>query len=170
MNGNWYSWGNRHTPAKVFVAAWQHIVTLFRAVGATNVIWLWTVNVVDASPPIPSPGPWWPGSSYVNWVGIDGYYFLPGQTFSQVFGPTIAAVRALTGAPMLIAETGAASGKSQPTEIEDLFAGVRSYGLFGFVWFDENVPTQGLTWRITSPRSFSAFRLAAGEFMRPPTT
>ena len=30
MNGNWYSWGNQHTSPAVFVAAWRHIVNLFR--------------------------------------------------------------------------------------------------------------------------------------------
>ena len=46
MNGNWYSWGYRHTSPAVFVAAWRHIVTVFRDLGARNVTWLWTVNVV----------------------------------------------------------------------------------------------------------------------------
>ena len=30
MNGYWYSWGYTHTSPAVFVAAWRHIVTLFR--------------------------------------------------------------------------------------------------------------------------------------------
>lgn len=165
MNGNWYSWGNQHTSAKAFVAAWRHIVTLFRAAGATNVIWLWTVNVLNANPPIPAPGPWWPGSSYVNWVGIDGYYYLSSQTFSQVFGPTIVAVRGLTNDPILIAETGAAPATGQAAKISDLFAGVQTYGLSGFVWFDEN--TQGRIWRIDSSGAFNAFRQDTKEFMRP---
>ena len=33
MNGYWYSWGYRHTSPAAFVAAWRHIVTVFRAVG-----------------------------------------------------------------------------------------------------------------------------------------
>ncbi len=33
MNGYWYSWGYLHTPPAAFVAAWRHIVTLFRALG-----------------------------------------------------------------------------------------------------------------------------------------
>ena len=55
----------------------------------------------------PSPGPWWPGSAYVNWVGIDGYYLKPSWQFAPLFGPTIGAVRALTNDPILVAETGA---------------------------------------------------------------
>jgi len=129
MNGNWYSWGYQHTPSSVFVAAWRYIVTLFRAVGATNVTWLWTINVMDEDVPIPipSPEPWWPGSSYVNWVGIDGYYFDSSSVFASLFGSTIAAVRALTGDPILIAETGASPSADQPTKINDLFAGIRTY-------------------------------------------
>ena len=56
MNGNWYSWGYQHTSARVFVAAWRHVVTVFRAAGAKNVTWLWTVNVINDSIPVSRPG------------------------------------------------------------------------------------------------------------------
>ena len=49
MNGNWSAWGYRHTSPAVFVAAWRHIVNLFRALGARNVTWLWTVNIINDS-------------------------------------------------------------------------------------------------------------------------
>jgi hypothetical protein len=168
MNGNWYSWGYQHTSPATFVAAWRHIVTVFRASGARNVIWLWTVNIIDNDNPIhiPDPAPWWPGKSYVTWAGIDGYYYLPSSSFAQVFGPTIVAVRALTGDPILIAETGADVAAGQPAKINDLFAGIRAYGLYGFVWFDENV--EGREWRISSPDAFAAFRRGTQAFLRPP--
>lgn len=166
MNGNWYSWGYQHTSPTVFVSAWRHIVDVFRSVGTQNVIWLWTVNVIDQSPYIPVPNRWWPGSAYVTWVAIDGYYYLPTQNFAQVFGPTIVAVKSITEAPMLLAETGAAPGTGQPAKINDLFAGVRNYGLYGFIWFDEN--TQGKTWRLNSQGAFAALRQDAKEFLRPP--
>jgi hypothetical protein len=104
----------------------------------------------------------------VNWVGIDGYYYMSSQSFSQVFGPTIVAVLNLTGDPILIAETGAAPDAGQPAKINDLFTGIRSYGLLGLLWFDEN--TQGRTWHINSPASFAAFRQDAAAFMRPAAT
>jgi mannan endo-1,4-beta-mannosidase len=135
MNAGWYSWGRRHTSPATFVAAWRHIVTLFRGHGADNVTWLWTVNVIH-KPRIPAPDPWWPGSSYVNWVGIDGYYLKPTWQFAPLFGPTIAAVRAVTGDPILISETAVAPAAGQPAKIADLFTGIRQYGLLGFVWFD----------------------------------
>ena len=49
MNGNWSSWGYRHTSPLDFVAAWQHIVKVFRALDAQNVTWLWTVNIINDS-------------------------------------------------------------------------------------------------------------------------
>jgi mannan endo-1,4-beta-mannosidase len=165
MNGNWYSWGRSKSSPAAFVAAWRHIVTVFGKVGATNVTWLWTVNVVNANPYIPAPGRWWPGRSYVNWVGIDGYYYLPSQSFAQVYGPTIGAVRELTSDPILITETGAAPGTGQPTKIGDLFAGINTYGLSGFMWFDEN--TQGHIWRISTSEAFAAFRQDAQAYMKP---
>lgn len=168
MNGNWYSWGYKHTSPAVFVAAWRHIVSVFRAVGADNALWMWTVNVIDKNIPIPAPDPWWPGKAYVNWVGVDGYYYLPSQSFAQVFGPTIVDVLALTHDPVFIAETGAASAAGQAAKINDLFAGIRSYGLSGFLWFDEN--TQGRAWRIESPQAFAAFRRNTRAFMKAPAT
>jgi mannan endo-1,4-beta-mannosidase len=166
MNGGWYSWGYRHTPAAVFVAAWRHIVNLFRAFGAKNVTWLWTVNVLHPHHRIrvPSPVSWWPGSSYVTWVGIDGYYFNSSFTFASLFGPTIAAVRELTKAPILIAETAASRTAGQPAKIADLFAGVRLYGLLGFVWFD-SIHLED--WRISSPAAIAAFRRGAVTPGRP---
>jgi mannan endo-1,4-beta-mannosidase len=163
MNGHWYSWGYRHTSATVFVAAWRHIVRLFRTLGATNVTWLWTVNTIHRGQGVPSPRAWWPGNSYVTWVGIDGYYTNRSATFASVFGPTIVTLRALTHDPILIAETAVAPAANQPAKIDDLFAGVHLYGLLGFVWFDSVAITN---WTISTSAAFSAFRRAAETYRR----
>ena len=164
MNGHWYPWGYRHVKPALFVAAWRHIVNVFRQQGAYDVTWLWTVNIIDKRSGIPSPVPWWPGSSYVTWVGIDGYYLKPSWTFASLFGPTIKAVRALTRDPILIAETGVGRTADQPARITNLFAGIRNYGLLGFVWFDG----KGLQdFRLSGPAAFSAFGRGAKTFDRP---
>jgi mannan endo-1,4-beta-mannosidase len=163
MNGTWYSWAYGHSSPAAFVLAWRHIVTLFRDAGADNVTWLWTVNIIDTQAGIQAPGPWWPGNSYVTWVGIDGYYTEPSMTFAPLFGPTIIAVRTLTDDPILIAETGVAPTAGQPAKIADLFAGIRSYGLLGFTWFD----VEGMAdWRLTSPAAIAAFRQGASAYHR----
>jgi mannan endo-1,4-beta-mannosidase len=161
MNGRWFSWGYKHVPPAVFVAAWRHIVNVFRAQGADDVTWLWTVNIIDKRNHIPSPDPWWPGNSYVTWVGIDGYYLKPSWSFASLFGPTIKAVRKLTLDQILISETGASPAVGQSAKIRDLFTGVRKYGLLGFVWFDGN-GTQN--WTLKAPASLAAFRQGAKTF------
>jgi len=169
MNGNWSTWGYQHTPPAVFVAAWRHIVTLFRALGAKNVTWLWTVNIINntQSGKIPSPVPWWPGSKYVNWVGIDGYYLKSSWQFAPLFGPTIGVIKNLTSDPVLIAETGAVPAADQSKKISDLFAGIHAYGLLGFVWYD-TTNTKGDRFEINdSPSALAAFRKGAKTFQRP---
>ncbi len=163
MNGGWYSWGHRNTSPKTFVAAWRHMVKLFREEGAKNVTWLWTVNIMHTNRDIPSPAPWWPGNSYVNWVGIDGYYYSPSWKFVPLFGPTIAIVRELTHDPILISETAVAPMANQPAKIADLFAGIRLYGLVGFVWFDSN---HNRDWQLTGPAAMAAFRKGAQSYHR----
>ena len=168
MNGNWSTWGYQRTSPAVFVAAWRHIVTLFRSFGAGNVTWLWTVNIIDDTQRgrIPSPAPWWPGSSYVTWVGIDGYYLKPGWQFAPLFGPTIASIHQLTRDPILIAETGATLSAGQPAKIADVFAGIRAYGLLGFVYYDAT-NTVHQDFSISSAAALSAFRRGASTFSRP---
>jgi len=165
MNGDWYSWGYQHTSPAAFVAAWRHIVTLFRTLGTRNVTWLWAVNIIATPHSVPSPGPWWPGSSYVTWVGIDGYYLKPSWKFAPLFGPTIGAIRTLTSDPILIAETGAPPAAGQPAKITDLFAGIRDYGLLGFVWFN-TTNSKGQSFGISSPAAVAAFRQDAGTYYR----
>jgi hypothetical protein len=162
MNAPWYSWGYGHTPAKVFVAAWQHVVTVFRNQGADNVTWLWTVNADT-----PRTGPiaaWWPGAGYVTWVGIDGYYYLPSDTFGSVFGKTIGQVRAFAGKPVLLSETAVGPEAGQALKIPGLFAGMRRYGTLGLVWFDvaQNDGLYHQDWRIEgSAAAEAAFRHGA---------
>ena len=164
MNGNWYSWGYRHTRPTVFVAAWRHIVTLFRELRVHNVTWLWTVNVIHRGGGIASPAAWWPGRRYVTWVGLDGYYYKPSWTFAPLFGPTIAVVRKLTKDPILIAETSVAPTTDQPAKIVDLFAGVRLYGLLGFVWFNS---VHNEDWRLNNATAIAAFRRGAKTYHQP---
>ncbi len=137
MNGNWYSWGYKSTTPATFVAAWRHIVTVFRAEGADNVTWLWTVNQQER-PGSKAISPWWPGTNYVTWVGIDGYYAKPSDTFPRVFGPTVRQVRNLTTKPILLSETAVSPSSRQFGQIEDLFNGVQSQNMLGLVWFDVN--------------------------------
>jgi hypothetical protein len=162
MNAYWYSWGYGHLPAPTFVAAWRHIVTLFRGQGAENVTWLWTLQADEAGTgPIAS---WWPGAQYVTWVGIDGYYYSPSETFFSIFGKTIAQVRDFTGLPLLLSEVAVGPDAGQAQKIPDLFAAMRQYGTLGLVWFDiaQHQGTYHQDWHIEdNPAAEAAFRRAA---------
>jgi hypothetical protein len=160
MNGFWYPWGYHHTSPADFVAAWRHVVTLFRQHGADKVKWLWQVNSKSTS-----TGPvrdWWPGAKYVTWVGVSGYYFIPTDSFSYVFEPVVADVRKFTHDPVLIAETAVRPSSGQQRGILNLFAGLRSQGYLGLVWFDEHTPGglyKGGDWRLEDSKvARSTFR------------
>ena len=160
MNGPWYSWGYGHVAPSTFIAAWRHIVTLFRSEGADNVTWLWTINQDRYNTgPVAS---WWPGAGYVTWVGIDGYYVRPSDTFANVFGKTIDQVREFTHKPVLLSETAVGPEAGQFVGINGLFGGMHQYNALGLVWFDKN-QNQGRLhqdWRIEdSPAAESAFQL-----------
>jgi Glycosyl hydrolase family 26 len=86
-----------------YVQAFQHIVTLFRAAGATNVAFVWCPSIQGSN----FAAPYYPGDNYVDWIGWDGYdrkqdpnmltdLFLP---FYENWLPH--------GKPMMIGETGA---------------------------------------------------------------
>lgn len=170
MNGNWYPWGgtvNGNSTAD-FVAAWRHLHDLFRAEGATNATWTWTVNR-DTVPDTAAnqPGRYWPGAGYVDWVGLDAYNWGPApghrwQTVTQTFGPGLAALEPLEK-PVILAETGSVEkGGDKAGWIASLYAGLTGEyrdAVAAAVWFDQQVP--GYDWRIdTSPPAEAAF--AAG--------
>jgi mannan endo-1,4-beta-mannosidase len=167
MNATWYSWGYGHVAPRTFVAAWRHVVTVFRQQGADNVTWMWTIQAdTHGTGPIQE---WWPGRQYVTWVGIDGYYYKPSDTFATVFGPTIAQVRFLTGKPVLLSETAVGPEAGQAAKIQDLFRGMATYGALGLVWFDitQNDGIYHQNWRIEDSRAAAeSFRLAAQKYLR----
>jgi Glycosyl hydrolase family 26 len=168
MNGDWYPWGYQHTSPATFVAAWRHVVTIFRQQGADNVTWLWTINVTEhGTGPVQD---WWPGANYVTWVGIDGYYYLRSDTFNNAFLPTIAEVRIFTGRPILLSEVGIGQVAGQAAKIPDLFAGVRANHLLGFVWFDE-AQDNGIyhqNWRLEgNSAGLAAFRRELKTYKEP---
>jgi mannan endo-1,4-beta-mannosidase len=168
MNANWYSWGYHHVPPGIFIAAWRHVVTIFRQQGADNVTWLWTVQG-----DVPGTGPiwaWWPGAQYVTWVGIDAYYYRPSDTFEGVFGTTIAQVRQLTKKPILLSETAVGPEAGQPAKIPNLFQGMAQAKTLGLIWFDiaQDAGIYHQDWRIeASPAAERSFRLAVRADLQP---
>jgi mannan endo-1,4-beta-mannosidase len=168
MNAPWYPWGYKRVPAAMFVAAWRHIVRLFRGQGADNITWMWTVEADQAGTgPIAS---WWPGPQYVTWVGIDGYYYRSSDTFASVFGKTIDQLRTFTSKPVLLSETAVGPEAGQFAKIQDLFHGMATYKTLGLVWFDKS-QHGGLyhqDWRIEdNVQAEISFRLGVRDELTP---
>jgi mannan endo-1,4-beta-mannosidase len=79
MNANWSSWQptadgrkpNGGTPPE-FVAAWRYLVTFFHRRGVTNMKFVFTPDSSNwpSNTPVSSI---WPGSDYVDLLGVDGY-------------------------------------------------------------------------------------------------
>jgi hypothetical protein len=168
MNAPWYPWGYGSLSPATFVATWRYIVNLFNARGADNVTWLWTINADR-----PGTGPvadWWPGKQYVTWVGIDGYYYRPSDTFMRVFGKTIDQVRAFTHKPILLSETAVGPRAGQLVKIQDLFSGMARYKTLGLMWFDkaQNDGVFHQDWRIEDSQTAEySFRLGVRDELAP---
>ena len=109
FNGSWwYSVSPRANPRLTtadFVKGWRRVVDIFRAVGATNVSFAWTVNGYpqDGSHNEIDPNidAYYPGDEYDDWVGIDLYDV---GTPSWMDGPYSFAVA--HGKPVFIGEFG----------------------------------------------------------------
>jgi mannan endo-1,4-beta-mannosidase len=165
MNADWSTWGYRHVPAATFVAAYRHVVSLFRHRGADNVAWLWTIQA--GGPGTSPPASWWPGSNYVTWIGIDGFYYRRSDTFGTIFGPTIGQVRELTNRPILITQTAVSPHAGQPAKIHNLFSGIEAYGLLGLVWFNQDQHSNGRDWQIQDNSAAErSFQRAASALIR----
>src|SRR5436305_951631 len=163
MNGDWFSWGigvNGNTSAD-YVAVWRHVVDIFRQENATNVRWVWCPNVMDTPQSVFAA--LYPGDSYVDWVGLDGYNWgtsQPGDRYKQwtklsdIFGASYDALIALTTKPLMIAETASTElggdkaawiTQGLLTDLPARFPAVRAV-----IWFDENKETD---WRVNSSAS-----------------
>jgi mannan endo-1,4-beta-mannosidase len=147
MNGNWYPWGTSQTAAADFVAAWRHIHDLFAKAGTDNVIWVWNPNIINPMPDVQLK-PYWPGDTYVDWVGITGYFATTGpHTFNGVYGPTMSEIRQFTTKPFIIAETAVQNGPSMLDCVHSLISGVEDHSdVLGLIWF--NYDKNGVDWTL----------------------
>ena len=172
MDGSWYPWSgySRGNTPEVWVATWRHIHDLFREEGAKNVTWVWSVNHRSV-PHIPANRieRYWPGSRYVDWIGISG--FNPGpvrvpfkwRSFDQVNRSRYLELLKY-GKPIMIAETAAPEvGGNKTGWVRRMFRSIitRYPQLRALIWFDDfdpKFPSRN-DWRINSSKpALDAFR------------
>jgi hypothetical protein len=123
MNGTWYPWGysvNGNTNLADFVAAYRHIVDIFRKQGARNVQFVWNPAVLSAQR-IATFGPMlkqaYPGDAYVDWIALDGYNnkLDNWRTLHDVFQPAYQSLTGFSSKPMILFEVGSLEDPRDPT-------------------------------------------------------
>ncbi len=106
MNGSWYSW-SKDGPAE-YVAAWRRIVTIFQRAGAHNARFIWSPDGLIGEPSERwrrGVVQWYPGSSYVNYVGISMIAFHSDVGYGQAyFFDRLAFLHHTYDKPMVVAE------------------------------------------------------------------
>ena len=157
FNGDWYPWGFCGSASKAasnacqvknkagdFRNAWRRMHNIFKAEGATNAIWLWQANQIGARPKV-GLKQFYPGNSYVDWLGVVGYYY--GEkgwyhTFDSIFMPTIKHFKKFSNKPIFIPEMGM-DNYNRPKDIHNFLYGVaKRSDVIGFLWFNYNKPSE----------------------------
>jgi hypothetical protein len=99
FNGDWYTYGGANNGGGTltgfgdptladgperFIAAYQRVHDLFEAQNVNNVVWVWCPNNGSSPNELWNvPEAYYPGDSYVDWIGFDGYNFGNTQTWSN---------------------------------------------------------------------------------------
>ncbi len=172
MNGRWFAWdeGVNGNKAGEYVAAWRHVHDIFTEVGATNATWVWCPNV-DPESNLQNLASLYPGNSYVDWTGLDGYNWGTNparpdrwRTFDQLYRSTYKRVTETVAPskPMIVGEVASTEyGGSKATWISEMLNEVPTAypKIRGLLWFE--MYEDGMDWPIeTSSSATSAF--AAG--------
>ena len=155
--------GRNGNSASEYIAAWRHVVHIFRSRGVKNVSWVWSPNV-DCSGKCPF-NRFYPGDSYVDWVALDGYNYasvlgMPWESFAEVFSSSYSEMLAVSHKPFMVAETASTEvGGDKAAWIRQAFLvdlPSRFPQIRAAIWFDVDLETD---WRVdSSPASLAAFR------------
>jgi hypothetical protein len=166
MNGPWTSYyvGNSGNHPGDFVKAWRHVHDIFASVGAHNVQWVWSPNII--LPEGSSLEALYPGNRYVDWVGVDGYSYPKAgcETAAATFDPTFAEIARFSDRPEMLAEVGiSAACPTKPALIRGLFSWLTTHPrVEAITWWERD--DQGVNWNVNSnAASLKAFRAGVGS-------
>lgn len=178
-NGDWYDWGigkagAGNTSAKC-IAAWKHVVQIFRDQSVPNVKWVWTTNATNSGTGTSLMGHY-PGDDWVDYNSIDGYNWGDSQSwsswlsFQEVFSPAYTAL-AKRPKPIFIAEfSSTENGGDKAAWIRDMFAVLPTEfpRIMGLMWFSQSKSAEA-DWAVnTSPAALEAWKQGIKAY--PPTT
>jgi len=137
------SCGSNPCSPSQWIQAWDHVEAAVNKTAGGHAFWMWCPNV-DSGGSNTNPAAWWPGTSEVQMVGVDGYpSFInsSGGTFQSDFGQTFSEIHSKTNLPIFIAETdlsplGSGGYESITNYIKDMAAD----GGDGILQFQEGLP------------------------------
>jgi hypothetical protein len=173
MDGTWYPWAyreNGNTDPANYVAAWRHIVDVFRQEGASNVQFVWSPSVLNAAA-LSRYGDtlkqMYPGDGYVDWVALDGYANERNGwgALEDRFAASYDFVTGVSQRPVMLFEVGSSEHPGDPaakaawitqgflTTIPQRFPRIRAVN-----WFNSSDDRDANDYRIdTSPESLAAW-------------
>jgi mannan endo-1,4-beta-mannosidase len=154
LPGGVYGSHVRGETPRSYIAAWRHIVTVFRNARAHNVRFVWSPNT-DCAGHCPFSA-YFPGNHYVDWLGLDGYNFAAAHnaawvTLRYVFASSYATITRLSSRPLMFSEVASAPSPGNKARwirygftktIPRDFPRVRAA-----VWFDSDKEAD---WRVNS--------------------
>lgn len=152
MNLQEYHWGSNKAEEysalspKKYVEMFRYVVDFFRKEGAENVLFVFCPNA-DSVPSHPwnIVSAYYPGDSYVDIFGMDGYNWQDassqnGRSFEEIFRALYGQLNALsTKKPIIVFETAmAVSGKERQQWLSDAMEKAKEWNLRGVLWFQVN--------------------------------
>ncbi len=177
MNGFWYPWsiGVNGNTAEDYIAGWRHVVDRFRAAGADNVSFVWSINTLANFEEGRGVEAAYPGDDYVDWVATSGFnwddydpewssWVSPRWVFSETYD-----VLASFGKPVMFAEVGTGTstgdGAGWVADAMDWFTTLPELG--AVVWFDRTYDG-GIDFRLDAgQRSALSAAVAADDRFGP---
>jgi len=152
MNGDWQSFQPTASPIDgyatgylAFIAAWKNLVTVFRAEGVTNVKWVFNPTT-DTYAETTDVRLIWPGRTYVDILGLDGYNWGTGgiftwRSFANIYQTQYNRLVALApGMPLWICEVGCADPLSALNVVTAPTGQTKALW-----WRDASLALQGMT-------------------------
>lgn len=163
MNGDWYPWAGQSMGPGIYQNVYRHIWRIFSDAGAENVRWVFSINAEN----VPAENDYascYPGDSFVDYIGLDGYNWGTTQSwsswkgFDSIFGDVYEDVIRAYGKPVILSEFGSTSaGGDKARWIAEALDQIRMMPeIKGFVLFNIDKETD---WRFV-PGSL------AGEALR----
>lgn len=170
--------GNRkYGTASEFKDAYRRVVQIFRARGATNVIFAWQMTAYSfrAKSGAYNYAPkWYPGNSYVDVVAPDPYnWYTCGHGFGRwmslqkLTDPALAFARR-HGKQVVLAEFGSVRDWRRPAWLTDggAYLAANDNVVAGAFYFNRkptNTANSDCVWHLTSDKDFAAFRNLAAK-------